>query len=296
MKIVVTGSLGNISKPLAEILIAQGHSVTVVSSKPEKQIAITAMGATAAIGSVDDPAFLTATFAGHDSVYCMVPPNFGEQQADRYRRIAGNYAAAIGAAGIKQVVHLSSYGAHLPQGTGIIQCSHFAEGILNQLGGIAVTHLRPGYFYYNLFSFISMIKGAGFIGSNYGGDDILVLVSPKDIAVAAAHALTTPATGQSTQSIQYVASDERTCTQIAEALGAAIGIPGLKWITMTDQQVYEALANNGISANMAEALVQTGAATHSGILRTDYELRRPELGKVKLEDFAVDFAALYHQK
>ena len=38
MKFVVTGSLGNISKPLAEKLIAAGHSVTVVSSKPDKTV------------------------------------------------------------------------------------------------------------------------------------------------------------------------------------------------------------------------------------------------------------------
>lgn len=45
MKIIVTGSLGNISKPLTEILIAQGHTVTVVSSNPNKQGAIENLGA-----------------------------------------------------------------------------------------------------------------------------------------------------------------------------------------------------------------------------------------------------------
>lgn len=37
MKIVVTGSLGNISKPLTEELVRKCHSVTVVSSKAYKQ-------------------------------------------------------------------------------------------------------------------------------------------------------------------------------------------------------------------------------------------------------------------
>ena len=34
MKIIVTGSLGNISKPLTVGLIQKGHKVTVISSKP----------------------------------------------------------------------------------------------------------------------------------------------------------------------------------------------------------------------------------------------------------------------
>lgn len=50
MKIVIAGSLGHISKPLAEILLQKGHLVTVVSSNSEKQIDIEALGAKAAIG------------------------------------------------------------------------------------------------------------------------------------------------------------------------------------------------------------------------------------------------------
>jgi nucleoside-diphosphate-sugar epimerase len=37
MKVIVTGSLGNIGKPLAKELVQKGHTVTVISSKPEKQ-------------------------------------------------------------------------------------------------------------------------------------------------------------------------------------------------------------------------------------------------------------------
>lgn len=52
MKLVVTGSLGNISQPLTELLVSQGHEVTVVSSDAQKQAAIEALGASAAIGSM----------------------------------------------------------------------------------------------------------------------------------------------------------------------------------------------------------------------------------------------------
>ena len=96
MKYVITGSLGNISKPLAERLIAAGHSVTVISSSPGKTAQIEAIGAQAAIGSVEDISFLIETFTGADAVYTMVPPNFGSSDWKKY--IAGigeNYAAAI---------------------------------------------------------------------------------------------------------------------------------------------------------------------------------------------------------
>jgi len=71
MKIIVTGSLGNISKPLTRELIQKGHSVTVISSKAERQKEIEAMGAKAAIGTFQDVDFLTKTFTGADIVYLM---------------------------------------------------------------------------------------------------------------------------------------------------------------------------------------------------------------------------------
>jgi NAD dependent epimerase/dehydratase family enzyme len=54
MKITLTGSLGNISKPLTRELIEKGHSFTVISRKTEKQKDIEALGAMAAIGSIED--------------------------------------------------------------------------------------------------------------------------------------------------------------------------------------------------------------------------------------------------
>src|SRR5688572_30240259 len=152
MKVVVTGSLGHISKPLTKALVQKDHTVTVISSKPEKQKDIEALGATAAIGSLEDVDFLTATLTGAEAVYAMVPPNFSEpDQVAYYRRIGNNYAQAIQQSELKRVVFLSSYGAHLDKDTGLILGAHHVEGILNELSDVAITHLRPGYFYYNLF-------------------------------------------------------------------------------------------------------------------------------------------------
>jgi uncharacterized protein YbjT (DUF2867 family) len=80
MKIIITGSLGYISKPLTEELIKKEHSVTVISSSAEKQKDIEAMGAKAAIGTMEDVDFLTATFTGADAVYSMLAPggNFAD--------------------------------------------------------------------------------------------------------------------------------------------------------------------------------------------------------------------------
>ncbi|RYE17129.1 MAG: NAD-dependent dehydratase, partial [Sphingobacteriales bacterium] len=128
MKITLTGSTGNITKPLAEILIGAGHQVTIISSDAAKTKAIEKLGATAAIGSVTDAGFLTFAFTGADAVYIMIPPNYGAPDLRKFMNETGeNFAAAIKGSGVKKAVVLSSVGAHLNEGTGPITGLHDLE-------------------------------------------------------------------------------------------------------------------------------------------------------------------------
>lgn len=293
MNIVITGSLGHIGKPLAEELLRKTHAVTVISSNSEKRFAIESLGARAAIGSVEDVDFLIKTFTGADAVYCMTPPNFSKaDQIDYYTGVASNYAEAIRQSGIKRVIYLSSYGAHLPSGTGFITGSHKAENILNAIADIEITHIRPTFFYYNLLGFIPMIKAAGFIGAVYGGKDKLAMVSPRDIAVAIVEEITQP----SGSSVRYVSSDDRTCNEIASVLGSVIGTPDLTWIVLPPEKVLQSLQANGMPQNAAENLVELGLAIHSGALRADFEKETHHKGEVSLEQFAREFATVYNQQ
>jgi len=147
MKYVVTGSLGNISKPLAEKLVEAGHTVTIISSDPKKIDKIQSLGAKPAIGTLEDVDFLTRTFIGADAVYTMVPPNFGAQEWKKY--IAGigrNYADAIQASGVKNVVNLSSIGAHMPEGCGPVSGLYYLEKALIERIEVNIKNLGPGFF------------------------------------------------------------------------------------------------------------------------------------------------------
>lgn len=290
MKIIITGSLGNISHPLTKELVQKGHTVTVISSNPEKQKDIEAIGAVAAIGSLEDVGFLTTTFTGADVAYCMIPPA-GFANPDRiayYQEIAGNYVQAIQQSGVKRVIHLSSFGADLDKGTGIILGAHHAEVMLNKLADVALTHMRPTYFYYNLYNFAEMIKNAGAMIANYGEDKI-PLVSPIDIAAAIADEIIHP----SGRKIVYVASDERTGNEIASILGAATGKPDLKWVITTDEQIQSGMEAHGIPPILATNLVAMYASLRSGAMSAEYYRNKPVSGKIKLEDFAKEFAAAF---
>ncbi len=58
--------------------------------------------------------------------------------------------------------------------------------------------------------------------------------------------------------------------------------------------MQEGLEKSGMPAHIAANFVEMGASIHSGALREDYELHKPiAMGKLKLEDFAKEFAAAF---
>ncbi|MDB5090377.1 MAG: NAD-dependent dehydratase [Mucilaginibacter sp.] len=308
MKIIVTGSLGNISRSLTETLVGQGHDVTVVSSDPKKQGAIEALDAKPAIGSISDAAFLTATFKGADAVYTMIPLSFTEPDPGDYlRRMAQNYAQALKATKTKRVVLMSGWAADLIKG----------ENVENVFDGLdaATTIMRPGSFYTNFYQSMDLIKGKGLIGKfltlrysglwalltgktgllmgNYGGEDRIVFVSPKDIADAVAEELLLH---PEKTTIRYVGSEEMTCNEAARIIGAAVGKPWLKWVLLPDKEMLQGLKMARIPEKLAETLVEMQAAMHGGKALENFHRNKPKMGKVKLADFAKEFAVVYHQK
>ena len=298
MKIIVTGSLGYVSTPLIEQLVEKKHSVTVISSNTGRTEAIEGMGATAAMGSMEDADFLTATFTGADAVYCMLAPggNFADPENTENKvielagKITDSYVKAIEQSGVKRVVYLSSVGTHINKDTGLLVMHYNAEQTLNQLpDDVSIAFMRPVGFYKNLFANIQSIKTQGVIASNYGGDDVALLVSAIDIASAIVEELETTETGRK---IRYIASEELTCNEVAGILGAAIGKPDLKWVIISDEQLFNGL-KTFMNTSLAESFVEMNGSIHNGKVYEDYYRNRPVLGKTKLTEFAKEFAAAY---
>ncbi|MFN4006338.1 MAG: NAD(P)H-binding protein [Chitinophagaceae bacterium] len=296
MNYVITGSIGHISKPLVHRLVAAGNAVSVITSNSERIASIEALGATALVGSVEDVAFVTESFAGADALYLMIPPKW--DVADWYsyqQQVANNYVAAVKANNIKNVVVLSSIGAHMRQGAGPIDGLAYLEVQLIDAGVNAV-FLRPSYFFYNLFAQIDLVKNAGVFGSNFGGDEKLVLVDTNDIAAVAAEVLLALPLARG-QQIRYISSDEATTQEIATALGKAIGKEGTPWVVFTDEQAYAGLKQAGLPDTIAQGYTTLGKALRSGELQADYWANRPTTqGSVKLAQFAQVFAAAYQSK
>jgi uncharacterized protein YbjT (DUF2867 family) len=298
MQIVITGSLGNIGKPLTQELVQKGHSVTVISSKAERKAAIEALGAAAAIGSFHDADFLGKTFQGADIVYLMEAwegiGSVFDKDVDfvaAFNRIGNNYKNAVEQSGVKRIVHLSSIGAHTNKGTGSLYLHNTVETILNELSAdVSIKFMRPVGFFTNLFRHIQTIKTKGTIIQTYGGDKKEPWVSPLDIAATIAEEMEKTFEGRT---VHYLASDEVSPNEVAKILGGAIGLPDLKWTVIPDEEMHSGMVALGMNEWIANGFIEMQAAQRNGSLYEDFYLNKPVLGKVKLEDFAKEFAAVY---
>ena len=299
MNIVITGSLGNIGKPLTAELVQKGHAVTVISSKTERQKDIEALGAEASIGSMKDANFLTKTFTGADIVYLMEAwegiGSIFDKEIDfiaGFHEIANNYKKAVIASGVKNIVHLSSVGAHSATGYGSLSAHYDVENILKQLPiDVSIKFMRPVGFYTNLFRSLKTIQEKGAIISNYGGDKKEPWVSPLDIATAIIEEMELPFQGRT---VRYIASDEASPNEIAKILGEAIGKPDLKWLEISDEQMLDGMLAMGVNPKIASGMVEMQASQRSGLLFEDFYRHKPTFGKTKLTDFVKQFALVYN--
>lgn len=289
---IITGSIGNISKPVVIGLVKAGKNVTVITSNADKKKEIEQLGAKALVGSVSDQAFVKKAFEGADVVYTMIPPIW---QTTNWRasqnEVGNNYVEAIRSNNIKYVVSLSSLGAQHKDGVGPVNALYDYEQSVNAIPGVNVKHLRPSFFYYNLLAQIGLIRNAGIMGANYGGDNQkLALVHPRDIAAVALEELLN--LNFKGNSVRHIVSDERTGNDIAKVLGNSIG-KELPWVVFSDDDQLKGLLGGGVPASHAGAYVEMGAAFRTGRMQ-ELLAKEKTVGPTKLEDFATEFSAAYN--
>ena len=153
---VILGATGNTGSIIADTLLLRRKKVRVVGRDAGRLQRFVRKGAEAFMGDVSDAVALTKAFRGARAAYLMLPPITSREDQERE---SDAIAKAVTESGLRYAVHLSSYGAHVPEGTGPITGLHSSEQKLNAVGGLNVLHLRAAYFMENDLAAISMIHG-----------------------------------------------------------------------------------------------------------------------------------------
>ncbi len=292
---VITGATGNIGKVIAAELLSKNKQVRVIGlHNADKLKEFMAKGAEPFVGDVNDAEFVKNAFKGATAVYCMIPPNTRSKDFRKdQQKVARNYVNAVKENGIKNVLLLSSIGAHLRNGAGVVDGLGDMEKYFSELKNVNVLNLRPSYFMENIFGQMDMIKHNGIIGSATKGDLHIPLVATKDIgAVAAKYLLDLNFKGNT---IEYVLGPrDVTFNEIAHVIGKAIGKQDLKYVQFSYEDAKKGMVQSGfVSENVAELFNGLAEAMNSGKALNAHKRTSANSTPTTLEEFAKVFAHAY---
>jgi len=284
--VAIVGATGHVGGALARRLLERGVTVRAIGRAADRLEPLVAGGAVACVGDAHDARFLASAFRGADGVFAMIPPAYDhpDPRADR-RQVADALAAGTQVARVEHAVTLSSIGADQLSGTGPIAGLREFEERFNQVPGLNIVHLRPGYFYSNLLYNVRLIKSAGVNGGLIDPDVQMAMVDPSDIAAVAASLLAIPDfNDRRTQELRAPRTySQREATAI---LGQAIGQPDLAYVQFGEADTRQALQGLGFSAVMVDLYVEMLQAFNKGIIRPRQPLSDETRAPTTLEQFA----------
>lgn len=258
--VAVTGATGQIGSQLVRRLLEQGVRVRALSRGGVKADELSKRGADVRIGRPDDAAYLEEAFRGVDAVFAMTPPNYGAAHFfDEQVRTGEAMVKAIRRAGVPRVVHLSSLGAEHASGTGVVEGLHHLEKKLDALEGVAVVHLRPGFFLENVHFFAATIASMDAIVAPLEASTPVHFVATRDIAERAARALLGTHTGVE----ELLGAETKTMPELARLLGDAVGRP-IAFVSVPYAAAAGAMEAAGMSAEAARRMTELYAAMNEG--------------------------------
>ena len=290
---VITGATGNIGSRIAEKLLSGGKTVRVVGRSAEKLQPFVDKGAEPFVGDLADTDAMARAFTGAEAVFVLIPPNFAAPDHRAYQNEVGeSLANAIREAGVKNVVNLSSVGAHLPEKVGVIKGLFDQEQRLNTLEGVNVLHLRPAFFMENHFLQIDMIKGNGIMGSPVKPDIPIFQIATADIADYAAERLVhLDFSGKTVR--ELLGPEEMTMDEATQVLGKAIGKEDLKFVRFSYEDAHRGMTGMGISEDVVSEMMELYRSFNEGICRPTEPRSAENTTPTTLEQFSKTFAAIY---
>jgi uncharacterized protein YbjT (DUF2867 family) len=290
---VILGASGNTGSIIANSLLSKGRKVRVIGRDAGRLQSFVRKGAEAFTAGVSDAAALTKAFSGARAAYLMLPPITSREDQERQ---SDAIAKAAKDSGLRFAVNLSSYGAHVPEGTGPVAGLHSSEQKLNAINGLNVLHLRAAYFMENNLEAIGMIHAMGVFGHALLPDLKLPMIATPDVGdYAANRLLDLDFSGKQTR--ELLGERDLSMAEVTAAIARGIGKPGLHYQQFPYDQVQQVLTQMGMPPKKAAVYIEMFRAINAGVLAA-VEPRSPEnTTATSFEEFVQDvFAPAYRAK
>jgi NAD(P)H dehydrogenase (quinone) len=279
--IVVMGATGQTGGAVLKTLKERGVAVRAVSRDPTRAASVLGGDVELVRGDPSDEASLAAAFEGAEAAYVMAPPRMDATDVlAEGRATARAIAGAVAAARVPHVVMLSSAGAHLAEGSGIVRTLHDLEAALRGAAP-SLALLRAADFMENWAPMLTVAREAGVLPSarmplDAKGES----VSALDVGRTAAELLLEPRPG--TRIVNIVAPHEYSPVDAAAILSRLLARP-VAAVPADPAESEAALQAAGASADFARLMSELYASANVGRVGFEAGVGETRRGKVTLE-------------
>jgi uncharacterized protein YbjT (DUF2867 family) len=294
---VVLGATGHTGSIIATSLLLKGENVRVVGRDAGRLDRFVRKGAEAFTASVSDAAALTEAFTGARAAYLLLPPSrtSPDYRADQERE-SDAIAKAVKESELRYAVHLSSFGAHVPEGTGPIAGLHSSEQKLNAISGLNVLHLRAGYFMENNLAAISMVHAMAILGHAVLPHLKIPMIATRDIGdYAARRLLNLDFSGKQTR--ELLGERDLSMNEATAIIARGIGKPDLRYVQFPYEEVQQVFMQMGVPAKTAGQFIEMYKAMNEGVAAAQEPRSSENTTPTSFEKFVQDvFVPAYHGK
>lgn len=291
---IITGATGNTGKPLTLALLEAGQKVRILSRNPDKAKELTDEGAELFLGDTSQAEVLNHAFQGAKAVYAMIPFDMTAQAYTAHQiKHVDAIAEALKASGVPYVVTLSSVGADLESGGGVVQGLHYMEKTFDAIAGLNTLHLRATYFMENTLAMIAMIKQMGIMGSPIKGDLKMNMIATRDIAEYATKRLL--ALDFKGHQVQYLLGQrDLTYKEVAGIYGQAIGKSDLRYVEFSAEDYKKGFMQMGAPESLVDNLNTFIKSLNEGKILGAARRTPESTTSTPIEEFAKIFAQVYN--
>ncbi|HUX14064.1 MAG TPA: NAD(P)H-binding protein [Spirochaetia bacterium] len=233
---------------------------------------------------------LRSALVGVDAAYFMLPTGLYNGSLYEFRNAYSRaFIEIANEVGLKRLVHLSSFGAHLAERSGVLKGLYRAERNLEDFKG-ELAIIRPGYFWQNFLGNIAAIRENGFFGGYPVDPDVhLLLADTSDIGEAAAQLLT--AQTMPNHRVSHVGNPQLvTFREVSRMIADKSGRKELEWTNLGYEAARSHMLGRKMPEEIVDNLIEFFEAINSGRAMGDYAPARLIATKTGIAEFTTWFA------
>lgn len=271
MTIVVTTPTGNVGSRVVQLLVQAGAKPRVLVRDPSRLPAALLPLVEVAQGDLRDAGFVAGALKGADALFWATPEAFDvPDPLAEMVAMGSNAAEGVRSAGVGRVLQISSVGAELRQGAGLIDGLARNEEQLTSTGADVLT-LRCGYYYTNLFGMLDGLR-EGVLTTTAPVERTMPWVDPRDVGDVAAARLLAGWSGTSVAAVHGPA--DLSWSDVAGILSDALD-RSVSAVRLPPSQVVEALTGAGLSEAAAAGIVGMTVGDFEPEQRRDFRSTTP---------------------